>query len=104
MSELIYIDPSKPPDITADVAVCPICGEGLYISEITEYFEDGTVEYTGLGIDCVSMPSFDSSDWWDWFNWHYSMPYVDWLPLQVYLAKWFNERYRIGIDLVGFET
>jgi hypothetical protein len=92
----IDIDKNSPPEIPAFIAVCPICGAGVRIEEINEWeTETGRVPVCGFHINCVTEPGLHSKKWEEWFNAHWSMPYVDWLPLEIRVHKWFDRRYRI---------
>lgn len=76
---------------------CPICGALVHLEEITGMVE---CDITGLwiadeiSIDCTSAPEIDSTEWEDWFRWHWSMPYVDWLPLSNAVMAWLRGHYR----------
>lgn len=104
MTEFTTIDPEHPPTIPRNVAVCPICGAGLYIEDISEWeAENGRVTDTGLCIDCESMPDIETDEWDDWFACHWSMPYVDWLPVTKVVTDWFNAHFRV-VDEVTAES
>jgi hypothetical protein len=99
-----YITREKLPDIDipTDLAVCPICGRHLIIEDIDEWEieppNEGRVTEGGFHITCHTQPDIDDTDddyFHEWFNWHYSMPYVDWLPVEVRVYRWFDRRYRI---------
>jgi len=90
-----FFDREHYPEIPSDVAICPICGAGLIIEDIDEWeTELGRVTEAGLHIACSQAPDIGSDGWEDWFKWHYNMPYVDWLPVDVTVYKWFDKRYR----------
>lgn len=93
-----YLDPHKWYEFPHDVAVCPICGAGVIVGDFDEWeTETGAVTECGFHIDCISEPDFDDPDYDDWLNGHWSMPYVDWLPLEVRLYRWFNARFRLRL-------
>lgn len=79
-----------------EVCVCPICG-GVVVAEFDEYeTETGIVTETGLHLDCKDGPDEESDEYDDWFSTHWSMPYVDWLPLTERMHKWLARNgYRI---------
>jgi hypothetical protein len=92
------LDPHKWYEFPHDVAVCPICGAGVIVGDFDEWeTETGRVTESGFHVDCVTEPDFDDPDYDDWFNSHWSMPYVDWLPLEIRLYKWFDQRYRLSL-------
>ena len=80
-------------EVPADVAVCPICGERLWVLEIPafEIVDDGQDLPEEVAVDCLSLPSVDSAEWRAWFNWHYAMPYVDWLPVVERVLDWLRK-------------
>ena len=47
------------PDVPTAVAVCPICGAGLVIEEIDEWYEDGSLPDGALKLDCSTAPDDD---------------------------------------------
>ncbi len=92
-----YFSGHNYPAIPTSVAVCPKCGAQLVIGDIDDWeIETGRVTEGGLNITCEKEPDIDSKEWREWFNWHYSMPNVDWLPVDAAVYKWFDESYRIG--------
>jgi len=92
-----WLDLSKDklPDVTRAFAVCRICGYPVYITEICEVDSSGAVMSGGLKIDCSSAPDMDSPHWSIWHARHWRSPYVDWLPLEHKVLRWFNTYYRI---------
>lgn len=88
--------------IPQSVAVCPICGAEVYITGVEEWeqMDDGTwaAGETGVHIDCVSAPPIDSRKWREWFKWHWSMPYVYWMPLRNTVTKWVRDNYRFVMN------
>lgn len=90
-----FVDRKNLPAVPRDVAVCPICDAGLIIEDIDEWeSETGRVTYCGLHVACSKAPEIDSKGWLEWFKWHYNMPYVDWLPVDDVVYRWFNKHYR----------
>lgn len=90
-----FFDRDHYPEIPAEVAICPKCEAGLIIEDIDEWeSETGRVTEGGLHIACSKAPDIGSRNWEDWFSWHYDMPYVYWLPVDVTVYKWFDKRYR----------
>ena len=87
---------SLPIRIPRKVAVCPICDADLIIEDIDEWeTETGKATEGGLHFSCSKEPEFDEDDCEDFGKGHYSMPYVDWLPLAPIVLNWFNKGYRI---------
>lgn len=86
----------KPLPVPRNVAVCPMCGGNLEI-QITGWYDDGRASSDGFELDCVTEPDIGSPEWEEWFSGHYSMPYVDWLPLSVKMLKWFNGNFRVEV-------
>ena len=74
-----------------EVAVCPICKSTLFASFDSWVEENGQWKASSVNLDCETEPDIDSDDWWDWHNAHYSMPYVDWLPVEHHVKEWINE-------------
>ena len=75
---------------------CPICGDRLQIVEVSEWFKDDADNWKAgaVKIDCVTSPDIDDIDEFNGFNsGHWSMPYVDWLPVERRVTAWANERY-----------
>jgi len=88
-------------EIPAKVAVCPICKGKLFAQfDDWQQNEDGTwgLLETGAYLDCENEPDIDSEEWGDWLDGHYSMPYVDWLPVCIRVAKWINKNYVFDMD------
>ena len=81
---------------------CPICKSGIVITDINEWEEtdDGTwrVSDGGVLINCTSEPDIDSEDWHGWMNGHWSMPYVDWLPVCESVLEWLDANYRFEME------
>ena len=75
---------------------CPICGAAIYIEEVDAWEENEEGEYKAeaVKIDCVTFPGFENKDAFNaYLQGHYSMPYVDWLPLEKEVTGWVNQRY-----------
>lgn len=100
---------NQPIDIPSDVAVCPICGSALvaYVDEWEEpegclSDKEWIAGDCGFHLQCATEPeignNFDTDDYDNWFSSHYSMPYVDWLPLTERLRAWVNSRYRFDMS------
>jgi len=89
-------NPNEIPEIPAEVGVCPICKAKLIIEGIDEWeTETGRVTEGGFHITCKTQPEPDGTNQDNWWNWHYQMPYVDWLPVQMQVYEWFNSNYRL---------
>lgn len=78
--------------------VCPICGAAVVIDDIDEWEQndDGSwqVSETGVHVTCETEPDFDDDSWEDWHSGHWSMPYVDWMPMQEKIYRWLAKNYR----------
>lgn len=77
---------------------CPICGAKVVVEDVDEWIEaaDGLrmVSESGVHLTCETEPDIDADEWEDWHNGHFSMPYVDWLPLQDRAVDYINSHYR----------
>lgn len=92
----IPVDPDQWFEFPADVATCPICG-GHVVAFFDEWEEEtGKPTEAGFHIDCKDEPDEEGDEYDDWLNAHWSTPYIDWLPLEGRLYRWFVERYRIA--------
>lgn len=92
------LDTDCPPAVPVQVAVCPICGEPIQITEIEEWeTETGKVTDCGLRVDCTTAPEYQTNggDMDAYLRDHWSMPYVDWLPVEEKVLTWLNRHYRI---------
>jgi hypothetical protein len=85
------------PSIPQSVAACPICGAGIHITDIDEWYDDGTTE--SVHINCTTEPDIngDSGKWYEWQRGHWSTPYIDWLPVEKRVTDWFNACYRVEV-------
>ena len=84
-------------EIPVDIAVCPICGGKLY-AQFDNWFEkNGQWKAQDVNIDCENEPDIDSDEWKDWHSGHYSMPYVDWLPVLHLVIDWVNKNYSFNL-------
>lgn len=92
----LVLDMDNPPSIPRDVAVCPICDADIFIDEICEWNENGSVSDCGIKVQCVTEPRIDSLEWRRWFEHHWSMPYVDWLPVEKRVLDWLNRTYIVA--------
>lgn len=84
--------------IPPTVKKCPICKASLTV-EIDEWEQDddGTwyASETGVHCSCSTEPDmFEGDDWEDWFDGHFSMPYVDWMPVDQFIYRWLKRNYR----------
>lgn len=77
---------------------CPICGGALFIAAVNGAEVDDTGEWiaTDIDIDCEKEPDIDSDEWENWHKWHYSMPYVDWLPIHQHILRAVRKRYYLA--------
>lgn len=79
---------------------CPICGAQV-VGHVEAWVEaeDGLWTAEQVKLDCVEEPeNMDCVEWEDWFRSHWSMPYVDWLPLEIAVTKAVNKRYRFKME------
>jgi len=51
----------------------------------------------GISLECVTEPDIDSDDWPAWHRHHWSMPYVDWLPVENRVLRWFQKHFRCNV-------
>lgn len=74
---------------------CPICGSAVHVDEVSEWEKEGDEwKAQTVKIDCVTFPGFEDSDAFEnYMSGHYSMPYVDWMPLEKRVTAWINARY-----------
>ncbi len=81
-------------------AECPICGNPLLLNAGEGCEQDANGEWIATEIEllCTSEPEFNSPDWDDWYRWHYSMPYVDWLPLEQRVLRAVRKKYFFRVD------
>jgi len=86
-------------EVPEEIAVCPICKAKLFVyCEHWEEHPDGAWIAASINMECETEPDIDSEDWNDWFSGHYSMPYVDWLPVEQKLLVWINKNYRWHLE------
>jgi len=93
------LDPDKPIDIPAEVAVCPYCKTKITISP------DGWVEEeNGFACDsftswCENEPEIDAGDdeWEAFLQSHGDMPYVYQLPVDQKIEAWLKSMYRFDL-------
>lgn len=86
--------------IPASVAVCPICGSEVVVEiEAWEQNDDGSWQAgeSGTYCNCITEPDMDGDEWEDWFRGHWSMPYVDWLPVDEKVKAWLDRHYRFAV-------
>ena len=86
--------------VPPDLAVCPICKQPLFITEYACWTqcEDGLYMAAEVHLECRSEPDFEDPGYDDWFEGHYSMPYVDWLPVSQRVLAWHQRHYRFDLD------
>lgn len=93
------------PKVPSRIATCPICGAEVVIEEIDEWYFDESMMHNGrpllmagdngVRVNCITEPDIlEDDDWLDWDNGHWSMPYVDWLPIAERVMEWLNTNYR----------
>lgn len=87
--------------VLPDSFKCPICGAKVVIDDMDEreQNDDGTwqVSECGLHITCETEPEIEDDAFDDWLNVHFSMPYVDWMPLEERVRAWINSHYRFEV-------
>jgi len=93
--KLIDIDNLNGFEIPRDIAVCPCCGSGLYITEIPEceIDEDGSLIPVHLHLECLGEPDEDDEAWDEWDASHSRMPYVYWLPVELRVLEWLRKSF-----------
>jgi endogenous inhibitor of DNA gyrase (YacG/DUF329 family) len=81
--------------------LCPICGAPCKVWADESWSQDaGDWIAEEVRIECTSEPGTETSDldncmdFDEWFNWHYRMPYVDWLPLEINVLREVQKRFR----------
>lgn len=78
--------------VPESIAVCPICGEPIWIEDIQEVEEDGDrLLPTTATITCSTEPDVDSDEWPAWHDGHFSTPYIDWLPIKNRILNWLEQ-------------
>jgi hypothetical protein len=82
--------------VPKEVAACPVCGAPIVVEEVVEWECDGG-RIVSLSIECTTQPDIDGDQWLDWHRGHWSMPYVDWLPVEVRVTRWLNRYYRVEV-------
>lgn len=75
---------------------CPICDSAIFVEEVEEWIEEETGSWKAetVKIDCVTFPGYDDVHaFHEYMRSHWSMPYVDWLPLEKAVTEWVNQHY-----------
>lgn len=73
---------------------CPYCGSGLTVYVDGWVLEDDDKwKADSLNIECDTYPGFESEEYYEWIEKHTYLPYTYWMPLEIELLKWINERY-----------
>lgn len=87
----LWLEPEPPVWVPEKLAVCPKCGGKLAIMECAGWVEGepGLLTPHEIHLACEHEPDIEGETWEEWFNWHYDMPYVDWLPVEMKVLKWF---------------
>jgi hypothetical protein len=84
---------TTPIPVPREVAVCPICDADIVVGEVTEWeCESGAP--VSIIVDCKTAPDLSADEWQGWFLQHWSMPYVDWLPVKQRVLKWLRKNFR----------
>lgn len=79
---------------------CPLCGAKVCF-EVSDWAKDEFGYYTNLvTIDCTTEPEiFDAPEEWKiWHKWHWSSPYIDWIPIIAKVERWLKDNYRFDLD------
>lgn len=88
--------------VPPEVAKCPICGAEVVLEiDSWQQEDDGTwsAEESGVHVDCVREPDdIESDEWEDFDRSHWSMPYVNWLPIQGKVYRWLLQNYRFDLE------
>ena len=83
--------------VPTSIATCRICGAQLTV-DVDEWEEgdDGLWQPSeaGVHVDCTTNPGVSSRKWKSWFYQHWSMPYVDWLPVEMEVYDYLSKKYR----------
>lgn len=92
----MWLEPSFPIRVPAKLAVCPICGGRLDITDCTawEEAESGLMKPTEITTECEHEPDIESDEWLEWNAFHYATPYIDWLPVDTRVLSWFQTKSR----------
>jgi hypothetical protein len=97
LRKIIDLDNFPGIEVPLEVVRCPKCDAKLIISEIDAWSrgDDGRIIPEHFGLDCETEPDLDEDEdaWAEFFGWHYSMPYVDWLPLDPVIKAWLVENF-----------
>lgn len=83
--------------LPASLAVCPICGKRILLEEITGMVQDELCDLwiaDEISVTCETEPDIDNRNWNDWMSWHFSTPYIDWLPVSQKVEAWLKANYR----------
>lgn len=69
---------------------CPICGAGIVLESIDGAEEIAPDKWVpdSFQYDCITAPDIDADEWEDYMASHWSMPYVDWLPVEERFRSW----------------
>jgi hypothetical protein len=84
---------TTPIPVPREVAVCPICEADIEVEEVMEW-ECESGEPMSIQVQCTTEPDIDGDEWWGWQRGHWSMPYVDWLPVENRVLEWFRQNFR----------
>jgi hypothetical protein len=76
--------------VPLSVAVCPICGGGLWIESINsiEYEQEDSIDGIEFTLTCQTEPAVGAVGWSEWYRDHFSTPYIDWLPIDSLVEQW----------------
>lgn len=87
--------------VLPDTFRCPICDAAIVVEDVDAWHEDdaGEMVAKAVKIDCSTFPGFEDKDEFKgYMSSHWSMPYVDWLPLEKQVTEWVNQRYVWDLD------
>ena len=97
MTDVTPLNPTRMNEIEArtippEIAVCPICGNGIWIESIDECSEEGDRWVPEqVSVTCEDEPDIDNDEWSEWHCWHFSTPYIDWLPISTKVLEWLKQ-------------
>lgn len=99
MITIIDNDEILPLEIPREIAVCPKCDADLILVDCTGWVDndEGYQIPDEITVECENQPEDYGDDDYEadqWFDWHYDMPYVYWLPVEIKVLDWFKSKYR----------
>lgn len=49
-------------------------------------------------LSCETEPDIGDDNYDEWMDEHYSMPYVDWLPIEDKVERWLKNKYDFDME------